>query len=72
MVFDYATLYRIKHPQIASIEEFELTDADYEEFKAMLKKRNFTYDRQSEAVLKNLKELAEFEGYMENGTFEAY
>lgn len=70
MVFDYATLYRIKHPQIAAIEEFELTDADYEEFKAMLKKRNFTYDRQSEAVLKNLKELAEFEGYMENASEE--
>ena len=36
----------------------------------MLKKRNFTYDRQSEAVLKNLKELAEFEGYMENASEE--
>ena len=36
----------------------------------MVKKRNFTYDRQSEAVLKNLKELAEFEGYMENASEE--
>ena len=36
----------------------------------MLKKRNFTYDRQSEALLKNLKEMAEFEGYMESASEE--
>ena len=36
----------------------------------MLKKRNFTYDRQSEAMLKNLKEMAEFEGYMESAKDE--
>ena len=38
------------------------TDEDYNEFKAMVEKRNFTYDRQSEEVLKKLKEFAEFEG----------
>ena len=70
MIFDYATQYCIKHPEIASVEEFEITDADYADFKALVKKRNFTYDRQSEAVLKNLKELAEFEGYMENASEE--
>ena len=31
----------------------------------MLHKRKFTYDRQSEKMLKNLKEIAEFEGYMD-------
>jgi carboxyl-terminal processing protease len=36
----------------------------------MLKKRDFTYDRQSEEVLKKLKEFAEFEGYMENAKEE--
>lgn len=70
MIFDYATQYCIKHPEIVSVEEFEITDADYADFKALVKKRNFTYDRQSEAVLKNLKELAEFEGYMENASEE--
>lgn len=70
MIFDYATQYCIKHPQIASVDEFVVTDEDYNEFKAMVKKRNFTYDRQSEAVLKNLKELAEFEGYMEGASEE--
>ena len=70
MIFDYATQYVIKHPTIAEVKDFQLTDADYADFKAMLKKRNFTYDRQSEAVLKNLKEMAEFEGYMENAKDE--
>ena len=70
MIFDYATQYVIKHPSIAKVEDFQVTDADYADFKAMLKRRNFTYDRQSEEVLKKLKEFAEFEGYMENAKDE--
>ena len=70
MIFDYATQYVIQHPTIAEVKDFQLTDADYADFKAMMKKRNFTYDRQSEAMLKNLKEMAEFEGYMEGAAEE--
>lgn len=70
MIFDYATQYVIQHPTIAEVKDFQLTDADYADFKALLKKRNFTYDRQSEEVLKKLKEFAEFEGYMENAKEE--
>ena len=70
MIFDYATQYCIKHPSIEQVADFKLTDADYAEFKALLKKRNFSYDRQSEAMLKNLKEIAEFEGYMEGAKDE--
>ena len=70
MIFDYATQYCIKHATIAEVADFKLTEADYDEFKALLKKRNFSYDRQSEAMLKNLKEIAEFEGYMEGAKDE--
>ena len=70
MIFDYATQYCIKHPRIDEVADFKLTDADYAEFKSFLKKRNFSYDRQSEAMLKNLKEIAEFEGYMEGAKDE--
>ena len=70
MIFDYATQYCIKHPNIGSVADFKLTDADYADFKQMLKKRNFTYDRQSESMLKNLKEMAEFEGYLEGAKEE--
>ena len=70
MIFDYATQYVIKHPAIAKVEDFQLTEEDYSDFKEMLKKRNFSYDRQSEAMLKKLKEMAEFEGYLENASEE--
>lgn len=70
MIFDYATQYCIKHPTIGSVADFKLTDGDYADFKSMLKKRNFTYDRQSESMLKNLKEMAEFEGYLEGASEE--
>ncbi|MBO4999627.1 MAG: S41 family peptidase [Bacteroidaceae bacterium] len=70
MIFDYATQYCIKHPNIGSVADFKLTDADYADFKQMLKKRNFTYDRQSESMLKNLKEMADFEGYLEGAKEE--
>ena len=69
-IFDYATQYVIQHPTVAEVKDFQLTDTDYEDFKALLKKRNFSYDRQSEAMLKKLKEMAEFEGYMENASEE--
>ena len=45
------------------MKDFTITDADYVDFKKMLHKRKFTYDRQSEKMLKNLKEIVEFEGY---------
>ena len=64
LTFDYATQYCWDHPTLASVDDFKLTDADYEAFKKLVKSRNFTYDRQSEKMLKSLKEIAEFEGYM--------
>lgn len=55
---------------MASVDAFQLTDADYEDFKKLVKSRNFKYDRQSEKLLKTLKEMAEFEGYMEGASEE--
>ena len=70
MVFNYATQYCLKHPTIASPEKFTLTDADYKDFKALVKKSNFKYDQQSEKILKTLKEAAQFEGYMSDASEE--
>lgn len=42
-----------------------VSDEDFEALKQYAKSKNFTYDRQSEKVLRNLKEVAEFEGYLE-------
>lgn len=70
LVFDYATQYCLKHPTIAEPEKFEVTDADYAEFKEQVKKADFKYDQQTEKILKNLKEMAEFEGYLEDASEE--
>lgn len=70
LVFDYATQYCLKHPTIPEPEKFEVTDADYAEFKEQVKKADFKYDQQTEKILKNLKEMAEFEGYLEDASEE--
>ena len=70
LIFDYATDYCLKHPAIASAKEFELTDADYEEFKNKVKGADFKYDQQSEKILNTVKEAAEFEGYMKDASDE--
>lgn len=70
LVFDYATQYCLKHPTIPEPEKFEVTDADYAEFKEQVKKADFKYDQQTEKILKNLKEMAEFEGYLKDASEE--
>jgi len=65
-LFDYVTEWVQAHPKIPPPAEFEYPDADYEAFKTYLKSKNFTYDRQSEKMLKNLMEVAKFEGFLDN------
>ncbi|MDO4949082.1 MAG: S41 family peptidase [Bacteroidales bacterium] len=69
-IFDYATSYCARHASIDSPDKFALTDNDYAEFGKMLENRNFSYDRQSGSLLKRLKEMAEFEGYLDNASAE--
>ena len=69
-IFDYATDYCLKHPTVPEPERFEVTDADYAEFKEKVKNADFKYDQQSEKLLKSLKEMAEFEGYLEDAASE--
>ena len=73
ILFNYELDYIAKHPTIASPEKFELTDADYEEFKQRVVSSNFKYDRETEKYLKDLVKLAKFEGYYEDAKpeFEA-
>ena len=70
LIFDYATQYCLDHSAPASVDSLKITDADYAAFKKMVKDADFTYDRQSEQLLKTLKEVAEFEGYMEGAAEE--
>lgn len=70
VIFDYVTQYCLTHDPVTDIQKFTLTDADYADFKAMVKKRNFKYDRRSEQILKTLKEVADLEGYMDGAKEE--
>ena len=65
VLFDFITDWVQKHKTIAPVEEFVVTDEDYEALKQYAKEKNFTYDRQSEKALKSLKEIAAFEGYLD-------
>ncbi|NDW13298.1 S41 family peptidase [Bacteroides sp. 214] len=70
LIFDYATKYAMNHPTIAPAESFELTEANYNDFKTLVKNSDFKYDQQSEKLFKALKEAAEFEGYLTDGQEE--
>ena len=63
VLVDFVTDWAQKHKTIPSVEEFTVSDEDFEAFKNYAKEKNFTYDRQSEKILKNLKEVAQLEGY---------
>lgn len=67
-IFDFATDYVLKHDTISDLQEFKLTDADYEAFKQFLAERDFKYDKMSSKQLSNLREMMTFEGYMDSTT----
>ena len=73
VMLEYVIDYINSHPTIAPASEFRLTDADYADFKQRVLKSGFTYDPESEKVMKRLKAMMEFEGYMEDAKpeFEA-
>lgn len=64
VLLDFVTDWAQKHKTIPPVEQFSVSDEDFEAFKNYAKEKNFTYDRQSEKALKNLKEIAKFEGYL--------
>lgn len=66
VMFDYVVDYIAKHPTIAPANEFQLSDADFEDFKQRVVKSGFTYDPMSEKMLNELIKTAKFEGYYED------
>lgn len=70
VMLNYEIDYIAKHPTIAPAEEFALSDADYDEFKARVLKVDFKYDRETEKYLKDLEKLAKFEGYYDDAKAE--
>ena len=60
---DFAVDYIAKHPTIPQVNDFQISDADYERFCERVAKSGFTYNRETERMLKQMIEAAKFEGY---------
>lgn len=69
-LFDFATDFCLRNPTIPAVDQFELSDDEYNRFKKQVIDSDFKYDQQSEKVLSNLKEITEFEGYLEGAKEE--
>lgn len=65
-LYNYELDYIGKHPMVASPDVFEITDAEYEDFKKYVAQSGFTYDRESEKYLKELEKIFKFEGYYDD------
>jgi carboxyl-terminal processing protease len=63
-LFNFASAYVKKHPQIAAAKDFHLTDEEYKEFKEYVLKQEFDYSTASEEMLKRMRKTAEEEGYI--------
>lgn len=64
VIFDFVTDWVQNHENILPPDQFILTDSDYESFKNFVKTKNFEYDKMSERSLNQLKNIMEFEGYL--------
>lgn len=62
-LFDYCVTYCNTHPKIAPASEFQLTDAEFEDFKRYMAASKFSYDNQTKRALDRVRQWAAFEGY---------
>ena len=63
LIFDFATQYRIKHPTIAAVKDFNLQESDFSNFVAYVSDKEYDYTTKSEKALEDLKDNAEKEKY---------
>ena len=70
VMLDWEVNYIARHPQIAAPADFEISDADYEDFKRCVVESGFKYDSESGKYLQNLIKLAKFEGYYDDAKEE--
>ena len=66
--FNYATKFRAEHDTIPSASDFVITDSIFNDFKRFIDPAKFDYDKVCETAVKDLKELAKLEGYMNDST----
>ncbi len=66
LFFDYATNYKIKHDSISPAKEFELSDANYEDFVSFLADKDYAYTTESEDILVELEKAAKADKYFDD------
>ena len=66
VMFDWVVDYISKHPTIARPSEFNLSDADFADFRQRVIDSGFTYDPISKKQLDELIKTAKFEGYYDD------
>lgn len=73
LIFDYATIYKLKNPSLREGVDFRLNDAEYQDFVTWVQDKDYAYSTESEAMLEEFKEVAEEEEYFEGikAEFEA-
>lgn len=60
-IFNYATQYYLAHSQIPAIQDFQMSEGEFDAFINYLQDKDYTYKTRSEAELQDLKNNAEKE-----------
>ncbi|RYD82674.1 MAG: S41 family peptidase [Sphingobacteriales bacterium] len=63
LFYDFANAYRAKHATIPAAKDFNVSDADFQEFLAFLKNKEYAYTTATEESLKSLETAAKEEKY---------
>ena len=66
LFFEFATGYRLAHPEIGPAEEFKVSDVLYREFVDFVKDKSFEYDTETLEAFKKLEEAAKKERYYDH------
>jgi carboxyl-terminal processing protease len=66
LFYDYANRYRWTHDSIPPADKFVITEAIYQDFMAFVKDKQFDYDTESMAKLKELVEATKKERYYDH------
>jgi carboxyl-terminal processing protease len=70
LIFDYATLFRMKHERIEEALNFKINDDIFQDFNTYLQDKEYSYETESEEMLEKWEEVARKENYFDAATKE--
>ena len=71
LIFDFATQYYYSHPNMDNVDNFKLSDSDFNNFKTFLKTNNFSFETTTEKAFQEALKQAEEEG-LKNAVASSY